>query len=790
MKWSLCLFAFTFPLYGSNAFFVYSHVFEFIITLITFIIIITNTRIRDSQTINVQLRNYIALYIILACTSLLLLPAAYLYGTLVLWGFRDFSSAVFFAIPNSIFYPLAGVNRLILFFILIYQLAKRSDAKNLYRQIFVSMLIGAVFAAVAGILDQYNIFILDWYRIKSSSARLQSFFLNPNWHAEYISVATPFILMGFVKRQRGIIWIGSLLAILIICEISILLTGSRTGWVAYPLVLVICWLFFYLSKKLEKDNSHLSWKAFLSVFIKTLVSVPITILISFFLIFQVIDNPHIFENLTNIVNREQSAVSISEEKTSIKSPNKHSQYIKARLSKITSPSTRAKLLRESRYLIEESPFFGLGYETYRWHTSILGRIPESDFAKNRLTTSGFDTPHNIFAQILISNGVVGLILWLSILGYISLICLWEFKKNNNYLAICVILSAISVHVYGLAQSMQYIPVIWFVLFLNIGYCLTLEKNLLSPRMRKISNGWLIILTAAVVLGCLTYLYDNSSSNLASKYNRKIYALDQKRNDLPGFYHQENWKEGAFRWTGRRAVINLRKSGLIELTVFCGHPRVESRPVSLSIYLNDELINQDMFFSNSFITKQFYLPSSKKKFNELLFEVSQTFSPLIEGINTDSRKLGVAVGEIKYINELATDRIGFHDLESWRGASIANWPKQVPQKFRWTDLQATMKVDESSRKNGISLFLMAAHPDLRSRGRVKLKIMVEEKIIVEVDVSSMWQKIEIPANLLHSANLLTFRVDRVWNPHALGISEDRRNLGVAVASPYWNSLYEK
>ncbi len=81
-----------------------------------------------------------------------------------------------------------------------------------------------------------------------------------------------------------------------------------------------------------------------------------------------------------------------------------------------------------------------------------------------------------------------------------------------------------------------------------------------------------------------------------------------------------------------------------------------------------------------------------------------------------------------------------------------------------------------------MFLYAGNPDI-SRNPVKVKIYGEEKLLREESFSVQgWRKIALPARQLQDLKVLTFQTDRVWNPKMAGVSDDTRDLGIAVAIP--------
>jgi O-antigen ligase len=771
LKPVLFLFAVTFPLYGSHSYSAYNHVFEFIITSLCLVFWLLNQKEVAKVKINNHLNKLLIIYIFLSASSLFLLPVNSVFNTAVLWGFFDFSKAVFIASPDSVYYSLAGVNRLILFYVFIYQLATYKENKESFRFLFLGLLIGGLISAVVGILNHYGIIGLDWYR-PGFEQRLQSVFGNPGWFAEYIAICSPFFLLGFVKTDLKPIWKFSLFGGLIICEMAILLTGSRTGWVAYPMVLLFCWLFFYLFRKSNEKSKTRNLKTAGIIGFRVLISVPITLLISFIIIFQIFENPELIGPKN------------SQGKTNSQTSDQHKAYIKDRISNIASATTRTKLWREGIVLGSASSLFGLGYETYRWHMDIQSNNPNTELRKKNLISEYYDTAHNTFIQLFVSGGIVALFIWVSIIGYSILILLMELKRNKNYIIIPIILSIISFHIYGLAQSMQYISMIWLTVFLNIGYAMTINSSLNHTWLGSFWNKYIIAVAILAVIGSFTYISNHSSKNLAEKYDMQIYANDQMRDNFPGFYRVEQWPQGNIRWMGKRGLVKFSGSGLVELAIYCGHPDVKEKPVSLIVTIDKTVVDYITFNNNQWINKLYYIPKSKLIDHELLLKVSRAWSPLKYNINKDNRSLGVAVKDLQISETFNKDQIGFHGIETWNGKPIAEWPPGKPIRFRWSSIQSSLKIKDVDYNEGITLFVMAAHPDISAENPVKLKVFGEKELVRELEFrNNQWNKIEITSSELKDFNVLTFSVNRTWSPNRLGFSSDVRELGVALAEVY-------
>ena len=146
----------------------------------------------------------------------------------------------------------------------------------------------------------------------------------------------------------------------------------------------------------------------------------------------------------------------------------------------------------------------MGYESFNWHVNILVDVPASYFhwfdseAKvNRI----HETPHSIFYQLFVSGGIVGLCLWMMVIFYAILVLIFDLVKNKRLINTPVVISIISFHIYGIFQSMQYIPMIWSVIFLNLGYAMTIDEGVLPFQVRRVMG---IVTKVSVVLVAISF----------------------------------------------------------------------------------------------------------------------------------------------------------------------------------------------------------------------------------------------------------------------------------------------
>lgn len=615
LKPILFLFALSFPLYGSLPYSSQSFLFEFYLNIIALVLLVQSYREGTLLQRKLWVLFPLITYLLLASASLLLLPARDILWKLFLWDWVVFWNAVFFATPELSLYSVAAVARLALFILFVTLLAGCRDGRALYQIFFIGLLVGAFWASVVGIFEYYRFFDLTWLReAAGGGARLRSVFANPGWFAEFLAVTIPYVLLGFISQKLKVVQKFCLFAILVVCEIAIILTYSRTGWLIYPLVLLVCWFFFYIATQV--GNGIFSWSQIARLLLKVLISVPLTLLISYVLVFYVFnaaDSSKVHEG----------------------------ENFGRRVSEMASPVTRKVIWAGSLEIVKEKPFFGLGYESFKFQDSILKKL------KNlRLK---YDTPHSFYLQLLVSGGIAGLVLWGILLFATLYLLISELIKNKAYFNIAVVLSIVAFHLYGFAQAMQYISVIWFLVFLNIGYAMTINENVLPEWMHKRGPLFAMLLSLFVIGGGIAYTLDFESKKLAEKEYLQIYSLDQEQESNRGFYSPEYWgKLGVYRWMGSSAIMKLPLAELFEFTFVCGAPDLAGNPLVLTVHNGDRALDSIVFHRQESITRQYSLTGASLASKKLFFSVSRTWNLKRLGIANDSRNLGVAISKPKIL----------------------------------------------------------------------------------------------------------------------------------------------
>lgn len=650
----LFIFGFSFFLFGFPSMDIQSRIFELILTCAVTSLFLINWRNKRRRHCNRPLMGFILCYVLLSLFSLLLLPVRQILKDFWLFGFKDFFFYVSIGQPYNIYYPIAAITRLALFAILAVQLAMLENRGAGFRSILTGLFSGAVFCAFLGLLDLYGILSLKWYRFGKTHTPgvLHSTFGNRGVFGEFVVTVVPFVLIGFMGKTKRI-WIQLLLfGSLIICEVALILAGGRAGWVSFPLILSICWLFFYFLKEERFESFHFKW----SDLVKVAISVPITILIGILLVYQVL-----MPLSDRMKTRDDTATS---------------DYLRGQASRLIEPSKRGRLYTwaEGYHVGMEAPVYGVGYESFCRHAHILADTPESDLYKmykGKKKHINY-TPHSTFVQLFVSGGIVGFCLWVIAVVYAVAILLFDLVKNKRLFNIPVIISIISFHTFGIFQSMQYIPMVWSLIFINLGYALTVDEKVLPRGLQRVVKASGKVAIVLVMIGFFVYLLDFESRSLARKYDKCIYALDQERDRFSGFFQPSTrWKYGKYRWFSKKAVISLGeisddgrrttdegRERSVELEFYCRTPGLEKEPVVLTVSYNGRVLDEVVFSGETGkkkgkkkkkaqkVRRKYELSVMPGEEEDLLLEVSRTWIPHEVLGNFDRRKLGVGVKVLK------------------------------------------------------------------------------------------------------------------------------------------------
>ncbi len=636
LKLLLFFFGISFIFYGFQSFSINNHFFEFSLNFISLTLLFINLREGFAGKTNRVVTTLLLLYCVMSLLSLFQLPVSYIFRNYLLLGMKNFSNALFRSNTLSYMYSFAAVNRLILFFVFVYLLSNLLDSKRIYEVLFKAVSIGAILSAFIGILDYYSAINLEWFRLLDPDAnpgglyvRLQSTFGHPTWFAEFVTIALPFFLIYYLRTKRLSINI-ILLTLMVIAGTSLMLSKTRAGWICFLPTLIFAGCFYNIAT----DGSQTKTERLRGLFFY-IIAVCLSIFLAIFLLGERGISAHQNTKRLDVTEQDYPLLDKTVKRGEINYTLTH--FLE---------SSRFDTWMHGINVGREHPLFGMGYETFRWHISILKGVPESFFRKGKSFKkigAIIDTPHNLFLQVFVSTGLVGLSLWITITIYCLLLLFNEFRISRNYFNIIVMLSIIIFHIYGVFQSLQYIPVVFFLVFLNYGYVLSINKENEKKIWPFITKIYLII----TIIALFVYISNSGFKDLINKYKLVVYAPNRYGYNYIGFYPLEYWNIGRYRWTKSEGIIYIPHEGTVELTFRISHPDFEKIPVILDIIINENQFDRINFTTlrNGVITKRYIITKPTK----LHLKISRTWNPYKYRVSNDNRDLGVAVSEIKYIN---------------------------------------------------------------------------------------------------------------------------------------------
>ncbi len=263
-------------------------------------------------------------------------------------------------------------------FFTVYFLTFKAIENERWVKILLIGVVSAGFLAAAYSFFQFYGAELPIWKQLTSRLRLFSTFGNPNYLAGYLVAALHLgVLLFFIQKKWKFLW----LIIIGILYASCLMTYARGAWVAlfFSSFFVLVLLFFYRGDFFKRNK--------LSVVLLAMMIFVISLIFLF-------PNPLNLKKI-NLVERSVSVVSPK-----------------------ASSSHRFLIWQSALELIKEKPILGWGVGTFGVHyPSAQGRVLSREENKNYLTRANRSiNAHNDYLQIWAEEGLIGLSLFLGIIG--------------------------------------------------------------------------------------------------------------------------------------------------------------------------------------------------------------------------------------------------------------------------------------------------------------------------------------------------------------------------------------
>jgi hypothetical protein len=562
-------------------------------------------------------RPLFVLYASLASVSLLLLPPRVLEHRAFLEGLALLPSALL-AFPKDPLYPIASVDRLWLLLIFAWALAAQPDADSLFRRLFRGVAWAALLAVVLGLLDFLGLVSLARYNLSqlffgAAYRRLQSTFGNPSWFASFVACALPFLLLAFLEAGRTLRWL--LAACFPIAAAALFLSGARASWLAAAL-----WLGGLLIVRLAARRrawplpsaGRLGWAALA---------------------------------LSLVTFGGLAARAYAPGAPSVPAGRMEGLAHEIQLRGLGLQSPRRVAAAYALALAKQRPLLGLGYESFNIHLRAQLELPGSPVARvvNDAVAADpgetvFDDSHDTYLQVLTGTGALGLVLWLCACGAAVLVTALALVRAPTPTMVAVTLGMLVFHFYGLFQGMAYIPAIFFLLFAQCGYAMTLDPGPWPAWLEGTRRPARTVLAALVLLAVPAQLSDRGYASLKRALGVAAYLPDEAL-EFEGFYRPELGPQGEFRWMAARGIVNIGRAAPFRLSFGCGHPDLERAPVVVTLRFEGRELEPVVCRRPGTQERRFALGAP----GALRLSVSRTFRP--EG--EDRRELGVALSAIRW-----------------------------------------------------------------------------------------------------------------------------------------------
>ena len=427
---------------------------------------------------------------------------------------------------------------------------------------------------------------------------------------------------------------------------------------------------------------------------------------------------------------------------------------------------RAVIWQRAINISKEFPMSGSGIGTFYKRSTYFQDPNDARFSDFKENT------HNYYLQLGAELGIPAVFLFLVILYHIYGGA-WELRQTNgshlDFVNCAVLgmsgylLTMITGHPLLLAKQQV---LFWFIVAALMTPLYEAAKSKKSTRPRNYAK---YLIFGLALLSLVAQIY-------------KLFNFDKKPSNYAyGYYDYEYWQGENVRWTWRRAVDSVRATDSLIGFKLLAHPSNSNGPEGLNIriFLDGKPWDEINLFDGGERSLHYYVPFAKNKNLEIRTEVNRTFIPQKMGLSGDNRELGVAVSPVKAIKKMPHDGIGFYPLQTWEGEPWDGWPGDMPLKFRWSGNRATLNL-EGNYPNGLRIFLKVAHPDIQN---TPVNVRIDQngrRWFNQVFKDDKVHVVELTPEQLSESRFLNIVVDRTWNSRKMGVADDNRDLGVAVA----------
>ncbi|MDD5527502.1 MAG: O-antigen ligase family protein [Patescibacteria group bacterium] len=485
-------------------------------------------------------RYFLVIFALLACSWLVSAIFAPI-PAFSFWGNYERQNGFF----TLIFY-------LLFFLLLIFNLQSLSIAKRfVYAMIFSSLL-----ACGYGLIQFFGLDLIKW----AETGRIFSTLGQPNFFAHWLILIIPFSVYALVFGARRVLT-RSLIAILLAGQIfCLLLTYSRSAWLGLAAEIFLALLFFLFLKGRKKIAFGL-----------LIFSIAAGIFASSFFSF----SPRPAQLDYSLKSRLESVFDFSQ------------GSIRARLNIWQYAASEIK--EESSFRL----FFGYGPDSL---SDVFARHYQTSWPLDEKINTWPDRAHNVFLDIVLSFGLVGLAIYLVLFIYLAVLARRFFKtamRDENYwLAAACVLALAGYFVNNLFNFSDIPEYLYFYLILGL---LIFSLSRAAPR-KEIKISLTVFSRAAIFISFFIFIaififYFNLRPLLADRYFMR--AVISINGDCPDALNDIS---KAIAWSGGNSLFYQGEYLAGGLLCFDKLPKNEQDQLKGNMLLYLESIPAENLFS--------------------------------------------------------------------------------------------------------------------------------------------------------------------------------------------------
>jgi O-antigen ligase len=382
-----------------------------------------------------------------------------------------------------------------LFFCLFIKIVKTEQLNKILSAIVWSALLVSIY----GIAQRFGWDFVRWTESASLTHRIFSTQGQPIFLASYLVLTLPISLylffMGKSRLASIFYFIASVLQIA-----ALLLTYSFGGVVGLSLeeVLIFVFLLFYLHKnKIEPESKMIKLKLYSSFLV-------LAALFSGFLFYNLRYDWVLSSKVASLMNWQGSSAQM-----------------------------RTIYWQDSLLAIKDRPWFGYGLEN---QGQALIKYYDQKWAELEFVNMPTNRAHNIFLDIILTSGWLGLILFLWSLYSLAKIVLNNWKKNEEEYKLLSVFLGIAIMALLLNLQFSFMSVtLGAYLALLSGILLVINKQTAKLPSENLAAGGKLMMVIKIIIGCgavviCSYLIDlNFNKIISDSYFREMRTVDRENN---------------------------------------------------------------------------------------------------------------------------------------------------------------------------------------------------------------------------------------------------------------------